>query len=112
MSKSALTVLREARELISDPKRWTQQVYAKDGLDQPRLGYDSRAVCWCADGALQRVCPNELAEPRAEARNQLERAALNSFSKGYVWVNDTLGHSDILKCFDAAIASAEKEAQS
>lgn len=110
MAKDALTVLREARELISDPKRWTTGFFAKDA-DGRDVWWDySGAVCWCAIGALNKVAGAP--EPHTAARKALRIGSERAFGEtDPTLVNDGLGHVAVLRMFDAAIAFAEKEAE-
>lgn len=110
MSKSALTVLREARELISDPKRWTQGAFARNASGCKTGILHADATCWCTAGALLKVSEG-FKDEVGQANDFLDVAACQISSLGLVGVNDELGHSAVLRMFDAAIASAEKEAQ-
>lgn len=113
MSKSALTVLREARELISDPKRWTTQGYARDSQGEFTSALSVRAVCWCAEGAVLRSAsdPEKCFVPFDILNEVARRIPKKTSGNQIVAVNDELGHAAVLRMFDAAIASAEKEAQ-
>lgn len=52
---TTVEALKAARELISDPAKWTRGAYARDAegreLTNPK---NERAVCWCAAGAVRR----------------------------------------------------------
>jgi len=113
MSKSALTVLREARELISDPKRWTRAELARDATQHGVRANSVGATCWCALGAVLKVTDTKLAYQVWDfpATKVLMRAAKSEFGPYDIpAVNDLLGHEATIRMFDAAIASAEKEA--
>jgi hypothetical protein len=43
--------LKDVRELLSDPKRWTKGITARDAEGDPVLAYWQRPVCWCLLGA-------------------------------------------------------------
>lgn len=110
MAKDALTVLREARELISDPKRWTRGAFARDVEGTRVRSAADEAVCWCAIGAYNRAAGGT---KQLEAFRLLQRASDDLFGKDDpAEVNDEMDHAAVLRMFDAAIASAEKEAQS
>jgi len=45
----------KAFEILSEPSKWTQRVYARD-LDGNPMGVKSpSAVCFCADGAIRKA---------------------------------------------------------
>lgn len=99
-------ILKAARELISVPERWTQGCEAR-GDDRRELDpLSDKAVCWCADGALS-YAGKEAPEVIVQARIMLENAALALEGADYIYVNDSIGHANILDVFDSAIASAE-----
>ena len=90
------------RELLTDPKHWTQGFYARDeagGLMDPK---DSRAACWCLLGACRKV---------ADTYDNSER--LGIFLSGVqdesiVSFNDhpLTKHEDVLNLLDKTIANA------
>lgn len=94
-----------ARELISDPKRWTCEQYARDKTGYPVNGNDDHAVCWCADGALGKVM--NLPDGRYQPFQLLDSACRSLFQTSIHNTNDNLGHEAILKAFDLAIQNAE-----
>ncbi len=109
MSKSALTVLREARELISDPKRWTQGAISRDASGGEIAPSSERAVCWCSLGAIERIAEaGSYFATSAYYLLYLQAEKANGLSVSST--NDELGHEAVLRMFDAAIASAEAEA--
>lgn len=111
MSKTVLTVLREARELITPPGSWTQQAYARGEDGTPYNPNDLRAVCWCADAALTKVA--DTWQAKSDAALALRERCNDLFGTvNFVKINDEIGHEAVLGMFDAAIASAEKEARS
>lgn len=75
-------ILKTARELLSDPKRWTKGSFARmegkkgeTGATVPALS--DKAVCWCAEGAIQKayvMCLGK-SESYAEHWNVATRAA-------------------------------------
>lgn len=99
-----LEVLRAARELISDPARWTAGVFARDKDGQECKTRSLEAVCWCSWGALVKLAPTPSVTSNA-------LTALNNASYGLGYnsapvANDNGGHRVVLKMFDIAI---EKE---
>lgn len=112
MAKDALTVLRDARELISDPKRWTKGYEARDRRGDTVWAGDKDAVCWCALGAVARATGRASISGiwSEAATHALDLIAFKTRSVGPAALNDRYGHEAVLAMFDAAIASAEKEA--
>ena len=99
---STLETLLKARDLISDPKRWTQRSFAvhEDGGDC--LPEDDGAVCFCAEGALIRASGSKLTHGYPK---ELEKAL--EAEMGDIWhFNDTHTHAEVLAAFDAAIEKA------
>jgi hypothetical protein len=92
-------VLVAAKDEISNPKNWTQKVYARDS-EGNFVSYDSsEAVCWCSDGALNRVTPNYGIYSKAEL-------VLKSVMDGNIInFNDTRTHEEVMQAFDKAISS-------
>ena len=107
-----LDVLRATRELLADPKRWTQQAYARDERGQSVLFHDPRATCWCINGAVACVAPSD---PDRVARIGAHRAlclaigldAPESAQADAIKWNDApeRSHADVLKTIDAAIVA-------
>lgn len=90
--------LLRAKELIADPIRWCQRVFAYDD-DSDEVSPDSPAARrWCASGALQAVGGGIV------AHRYLFQAAGQPISV----VNDNEDHSVILRVFDSAIELAGK----
>ena len=103
-TQSAAQVLRAARELLSDPARWTKGAWAEDGAGMEVSPVSPNAVCWCVEGALMRVSGVEVVTAVGFA---LE--ALANVVGDIAWYNDaaTTQFSDILTALDRAIALAE-----
>lgn len=101
---TTVEILRAARELISDPARWTKGACARDRKGEPLYaGYDPQAVRWCAFGAVEKI-----------GRTNRERfAAVDVLNKAsYSWlpaVNDNEGREAVISVYDRAIALAEQE---
>lgn len=53
---STKQILQEAYNLIENPEHWTQVVLARDTDGNSVEPCDPTAVCFCAIGALYRVC--------------------------------------------------------
>jgi hypothetical protein len=98
-----LETLKAARQLITDPAKWTQGVAARNRLGVSIDPLAEDAFCFCSIGAIRNVV--------AEDHYTFERAsdALRSHSPtgviaGY---NDTHTHAEVIALFDAAIAELE-----
>ena len=99
--------LQAARDLITDPNKWTQFAVARNSGNQITLASSPDAVCWCAFGALQYTYSRD-----QEFRDLLNiMTYLDSFMNGSVGIyNDTHTHKEVLAAFDRAI-EASKEAE-
>jgi hypothetical protein len=93
-----------ARHLISDPKRWTQGLMARDAAGHPAC--DGDAVCFCAVGALVKVT----SDIDWRALNVLDSAARSLGFDGIVSLNDRADHPTVLRAYDLAIQNAEASA--
>lgn len=100
-------VLRQARELITDSERWTQNEFARDFRGTAVSPRSELAVCWCAMGAVSRVGDNKF-WLRVETKRYLEIASQELFETFPERVNDTLGHEAVLRMYDRAIELAEQ----
>ena len=100
---TAHQVLVKARALINDPKHWTADAFAKAGSGLMVSPRSSKAVCWCADGAIQRAAWATISDAKERARWTLDDVARAEHGASYVGVNDELGHEAIIGVFDLAI---------
>lgn len=117
---TAAELLRQTRELIGVRERWTQIAFARnarwDVLDDPN---DSTVVCWCLDGAMNRVLGQWGDEnPIYEEARLLLNAALHEIANPrpsapigqftYLFWNDwhTTTHRDVLTLVDLAYDAA------
>jgi hypothetical protein len=101
--------LRAARELLSDPKRWTKFSMAKNAKKIDVSPFSDEAVCFCSLGALERVSDCPVTQGDASYKH-LKKGA----NRGWVdtWNDDPdTTHRDIIKGFDLAIALAEEVGQ-
>ena len=118
---TTLELLTKARKRIANKKRWTQRAYALAKWNKPvPRATDSRAVRWCALGALEYEniawnssgldsnCLDKRMHDRAAdilgntlvARKQSPN---QTASARVVDVNDKVGHAETLAMFDEAI---------
>lgn len=95
--------LREAKELISDPKHWAQGAAARDARGEQCPIKSNVAVAFCAYGACEHVGD-------VTVMNFLDRAALTLCGRANaVALNDAVNttHELVMQMFDMAIAEAE-----
>ena len=119
------TILKRAKKLISDPKRWTRHAYARTA-SRECAPVDPDAKCWCAIGAVSKVVGfdpdfvghlNELLsiDPVSEPLRALSTAARRFGEHASVddiaidIVNDRRDHATVLRMFDSAIRLAERQ---
>lgn len=98
-----LETLKAARDLISDPARWTQGWLARDASKNVSYIGAENAACWCSMGALFHV--DGPYRPNSDLAIKLLSAAIGG--KSVVRYNDTHTHAEVLALFDAAIAELE-----
>jgi hypothetical protein len=99
-----LETLKAARQLITDPAKWTQEAFARNKLGQivePDFG---DATCFCALGAIQHFTKYTGMSP---ADVLLDNLSLSKFGMCIDVFNDTHTHAEVLALFDAAIAELE-----
>ena len=99
---TTVEILRAARELISDPARWTRGKYGATATGNHVRGDDPQAIRWCAYGAIEKVVGNS----SWDAEMILSEAA---HPHVVIHINDELGHAAVLDLYDRAIALAEQE---
>ena len=99
-----LETLKAARDLISDPARWTQFVQARDGHGTQVPHNDPTAHCFCIMGAVGRTA---VQGNKMDALKVLSRVTRRNFDTSIPDYNDTHTHAEVLALFDAAIAELE-----
>jgi len=124
MTKKISETLAAARATISDHARWTQGAHARDLSGSPVQITDSRAVCFCADGALALAAGVTVDDDGGWVRDdhyweaaKLMRLAAERLAptNSYVEINDADGvsvagkpaHEGILAVFDLGIDLAK-----
>src|ERR1700743_869307 len=99
-----LEILKDARELIADPSRWTQDSYARDVDGKTTDPINPDAVCWCAVGAIMKVKGSVgsviIQRPLGPLAEYTNGTSLISF-------NDNHTHAEVLSVFDRSIADLE-----
>jgi len=103
---TAREILVKARELIADPKRWTQRAYARDAYGSVISATSPSAASWCSVGAV--LCAAVSQETLSEGDKALAFLDSNATNKfGTTGFNDTHTHPEVLEVFDRAILAAE-----
>jgi hypothetical protein len=103
---NAKEVLVAAKNLLSDPNKWTKGEMARtiNNVDVPF--YAKNATCWCTLGAINKVLFDANEETNKLAFKYLSDAA-SSFGYRYISdMNDEVDHDAVMKLFDAAIKLA------
>lgn len=99
--KTPLEIIAAARELISDPKRWTRGAYARNEQGAACGARNPAAVCWCASGALIKCGGG------APFAGGISDALLELLKREcIVHKNDDEGHASVLAAFDRVLAAA------
>lgn len=101
-----LETLKAARQLISDPAKWTQTYYARDASGYPVPPTSLEAVCFCALGSIEHAANKNLLT-LTETIAIIENVALSEHAMAVFELNDTHTHAEVLALFDAAIAELE-----
>jgi len=108
-----LQFARAARELISDPERWTQRAYARNSSFICVDSSSRHACCWCSLGALRKAVAEsgDGFTTLAYLENRLNKSANRLYpeQKNIISVNDTIGHAAALRVFDETISRLERE---
>ncbi|WP_125901024.1 DUF6197 family protein [Methylobacterium indicum] len=108
--KTTADLLREARDLITPFRGWTQGELARDAHGRPCSPNSPAAVCWCGTGAAMKVDGKAVGESafhglcRAAAKHNIIIPRLND---GGVTLDGLPPHEAILRLYDEAIALAE-----
>lgn len=100
-----LEVLKAARELLSEPKRWTQHATARTTGGIPTDPKDPNAITWDATGAIDKFCTSTLQVINVVG---IVTDAINNPSMADL--NDNHHHADVLAAFDKAIATLQADA--
>jgi len=98
-------VLAKARELISDPTRWTQEATAKDSRGNRVHPSDTLAIKWDVEGAIA-ICANPYGLAPPAILKFLDSIVLerHGFDMGVGQFNDVvLEHRLVLGVLDEAL---------
>lgn len=102
-------ILKDARALIEDPKRWTQGAFARTATLLPIGPIQPKATCWCALGAITKVSKERTAlGHRMSIAIECAIVELPDDFNSIDSFNDNTTHDKVLTLFDRAIARAER----
>ena len=103
----ASRILKKARKLITNPKRWTQGASAKnkEGISVSAGG--PLAKQWCAIGAIMKCNPIVVGTYDYALASDFFRRAVDSPSVSEF--NDDHTHEEVLEAFDKAIELAKQD---
>lgn len=101
--KEVVQLLEQGKDLIADPKCWTQAAFARDWDDCGVRSCSPDAVRWCTAGAVLKVRdpPDQITK---EANWLLDRA----MDGCAVEFNDTHTHEEVMAAWDRAIYLAKQ----
>ena len=107
-----LTILTDARKLLSRTGAWTQGAYARDAAGVGLRASEPTACSWCIQGAMFKVrnLTGNLATPEIlRAQEALLRHTNESDTAGLWCWNDQPGRTqeEVLDLFDKALLSVE-----
>lgn len=111
---NTVEILKSARELIEDEKKWTQGGYCR--VSGEIAGYAAGeplpqgADCFCAIGSLAWVGNMTICEAEASEAFKLLTALTDEDGCEVHEFNDLYSHSTVLRLFDRAIKHAERAA--
>jgi hypothetical protein len=103
-----LEVLTTGRELLADPKNWTQRTLARnkagESVEHP---WDPKATCFCSIGAVHKVLGRYQLDLKFEVKRLLDCVA----GGWMVSFNDRHTHAEVLEAWDKAIELAKSDAR-
>ena len=91
--------LQAARDLITDPKHWTQNTPARDMTGKPCNSDAPEAVCFCIYGAVGHVTQCDITRYGSCVASIMEVEDSPGF------FNDTHNHQEVLDLLDRTITS-------
>ncbi len=102
---SAYITLRNVRDLLNDPHRWTRGSVARAADDAETHPRSRNAVSWCLVGAAEHCAPDRTSYWAARSA-LLDEVARQHPGAGIPRFNDTATHAEVLALLDAAIQRA------
>lgn len=96
-----IEILTQARDLITNPTRWTTDTLARCENMVSISPSSPDAICWCAAGALWKVGGSSIHID--EAVDALTNACEVLYNKLIDETNDDLGHEAVIAAYNHAI---------
>lgn len=116
---SVTKIIRNVRELLQDPQRWTKETLARDEQGETRLPESPKATCWCLLGALDSqvsyTSDRHMDIEQALVKNIKKlfprRTSQTAFHLPITEFNDhpDTMHEDVLKVLDETLANLTGE---
>lgn len=104
---SVVSILKKAKALIRNPKRWCQGNWAQTKTGRGTNARSRYACKWCATGAVRKIAPGYFMQ--GDVISFLDNACR---AGSIVEVNDSPGakraHARVMKAYDRAIKLAKK----
>ncbi len=98
-------IIQQAIDLISDESKWITNTFARDAEGLMCNPSDSKAVCWCALGAIQKFCSTE-----SEMNNIMRCLSNYIYDHSYrsiTHINDTKGREKVIEFLQEYIKTLE-----
>lgn len=99
---SSYTTLRNVRELLSDPDRWTRGSAARTADESETHPRSRNAVAWCLVGAAEYCATDRLSYWGARSA-LFEEIARRTPGAGIPRFNDSATHAEVLAVVEAAL---------
>jgi len=96
----------KVKELLADPKSWTQRELARDSWGREVDIQDEGAICWCIAGGITKCYPDP--EEFKSARNKILRVIDPENKNRDCWwktiynFNDSATHEEVMKVLEQA----------
>lgn len=104
MEQTPADLILKAGKLLANPAHWCQGALARTSVGTSVCPTSKRARAWDMAGVayhVARVKPTDLKSPRLNDVGALlwhfQAAAGRLYGMGFVGVNDTLGHAEVMK---------------
>jgi len=97
--------LRQIRDLLADPKRWTQEYCGRTASGDPITVPSPEATCFCLMGAIFQTQGCETGRTVNKLEDHLNESPLLE-GVSYVRFNDTHTHAEVLALLDERIEAA------
>jgi hypothetical protein len=102
---SSYSTLRNVRELLGDPRKWTRGAIARTADDSETHPRSPNAASWCLIGAAEACAPDRLSywAARSALVAEISRRVPGT---GIPRFNDTATHEELLAIIEGALRRA------